>query len=192
MTKGKTQRIALAIICALAAIIMAGMATMLHRNTIVAWRWPVIISLIVGAAVALNIRGFIGYLTGMANAAVNYAVATALVFALSIGAFYTINYYGSDPDTVESCKAEVCRKYKEEHYQVRRLSRNRTVRGQKYYVYYMDIRLPDGRRKPMSISAGEYSRLKVGRSLDLAVEKGFFGIPVIKNSAFPVDRQKRF
>lgn len=192
MLRGKTQRIVLAIICALAAIIMAGMATVLHRNTIVAWQWPVIISLIVGATVALNFRSFIAYLTGVANTAVNYAVAAAFVFAISIGAFYTVNYYWSDPDTVVTCRAEVTRKYREEHYQVRRLSRNRTVHGQKYYVYFMEIRLHDGRLKPMSITAGEYSRLKAGRSVDLAVEKGFFGIPVIKNSAFPVNQYKRF
>ena len=169
MLKGKTQRIIVATICALAAIIMAGMATVLHRNTIVAWRWPVIISLIIGAAVGLNIRGFIGQLTGLANKMVNYAIAAVFAGALAIGAFYTINYYGSRHDSVATIEADVCRKYKEEHYQVRRLSRNRTVRGQKYYVYYMEIRLPDGRIKPISISAGEYSRLKVGRRVDLDV-----------------------
>lgn len=192
MLTRRIPRIITAIIVALLAIIMAGMASVLHRNTIVDWRWSVLIALVASAAAAFNLKDMMRRLSAIASPAVNYLLSTAFLFCVGIGAFYTINYYGSHSDTGTTVAAEVCRKYKEEHYRTRRLSRGRTVRGSKYYVYYMEVRLPDGRLKPISISAGQYSRLRKGCSIPLTVERGFFGLPVIKNLAPPVDPQPRY
>ena len=65
-------------------------------------------------------------------------------------------------------------------HRTRRVGRNRMAPGEPYKVYYLDLRLPDGRLKEMSATLGQYNRRHKGDTVALPVERGLFGVPVIK------------
>ena len=71
-------------------------------------------------------------------------------------------------------------KYTKTRHRSRRLGRNRYAQGEAYKVYYIGVGLPDGRIKEMSATLKEYNRVRRGDTLAFPVERGFFGVPVIK------------
>jgi len=101
---------------------------------------------------------------------------TVFLSGLLIG----LNFMLTDFSSLPEVKAEVVDKYSETHYRSRRVGRNRYTRGEPYKVYYLDLRLPDGRLKEMSATLGQYNRRHKGDTVALPVERGLFGVPVIK------------
>lgn len=54
------------------------------------------------------------------------------------------------------------------------------------------IALPDGHGKRIDVPVGRYSAIRKEGEIEVSVEKGFFGVPVIKGIEFPVYRYERF
>lgn len=186
----RTINIIILIILTTAVILLLGLASMIQRNTLIDWWLPTGACALLAMPCGYLIKGVIGRLTHFDKAIWNFLAGFALSFSIVIGLFYALNYYKSDGSTAKEFSARITNKYTEEHYQVKRVSRNRVRRGEKYWVYCISVEMPDGRRKKMEVSPGEYVKVRVGRHIKLQIEDGLFGIPVIKNMKFPVRQYK--
>lgn len=119
-------------------------------------------------------------ITESENFWINYlchiAAATGIIATLLLGC----NYFFADEDTLHTENVTVERKYYKTRHRSRRVGRRYTTNGEPYKVYYMEIRFSDGRLKEQSLSFDEYRKTKKGKNLEIPVEKGLFGINVIK------------
>lgn len=183
MPKGN---IIIMIILTTAIILLLGLASVLQRNTIIDWWIPTGACALLALPCGYLIKGLIGKLTHFEKPIWNILAGAMLSFAIIIGLLYSLNYYKSDLASEYKYSAEVVNKYSRENYRVQRVSRNRVRRGEKYWVYYICIRLEDGRIKKMEVPVSEYLKIRVGTHIPLQMQTGFFGIPVIKNMKFPV------
>jgi|GEM_PF-1086792 len=187
----KKKQIFLIVLLALVGLVMAGMATTLQHNTLVDWWKPVSSCLPLACALGLLLKRPTGALLNIKYSVVNYIIGSVFALAVTTGTFYTINYYYSDATTEAKCDARIAGKYSQERHRSRRVGRGNYVRGEKYMVYYLVIELPDGRKKEVSVRAGEYAKTRVGLELELSVETGFFEIPVIKDLYRSIQNRKR-
>ena len=174
------------IIVILVCIAGLGMASVIFGETLVEWWIPVVLCLSVSAAAAVPLGRRMKYLTTSSNRYVNFAAALVMVFSVVAGGLFTLNYYGSDRNSRSEVKAEVARKYRKTRHRSRRVSRRVYTQGEKYYVYYFELALPGGRRKELHVDTKQYHRTREGAVLTLEVEKGLFGVPVIKEHKIPV------
>ncbi len=172
-------------------LILLGTASVLHDKTLVAWWIPVAVCAAIAVPCALGLQGIIGRLTQFGKRIWNVLTAWVVVFSSLIGLFYILNFYNTDAASVREYSAPVIRKYTQDRYHTRRVSRNRVVRGDKYRVYFITIELPDGRLKKIEVSLSQYNRIKTEKQLSLQLETGLFGVPVIKNMSFPVREHHR-
>ena len=60
------------------------------------------------------------------------------------------------------------------------VGRNRYVKGEPYKVYYMEVSLPGGWRKPIHLDRARYSATHLGDTIAIPVGRGLFGLSVIK------------
>ncbi len=176
------------ILLATVTIILLGLAAVLQNSTLIEWWIPVAAGLVLALPAGMLLRRLMRRLTRMDSTIVNVLVGTALSYAVVTGSFYALNFYRSDATSTHDYSAPVLNKYSEEHYRTRRVSRNRVTRGETYRVYYVVVELPGGRTKAIDVTLAVYNRARTGGQLTLSVEKGFFGIPVIKNLSAPIRR----
>lgn len=182
----RTINIIIMIILTTAVILLLGLASVLQQHTLIDWWIPAGACGLLALPCGYLLKRLIYQLTHFKKAIWNILAGVVLSFSVFIGLFYSLNYYNSHEDTAQEYSAPIVNKYTEEHYQVKRVSRNRVRRGEKYWVYRISVEMPDGRRKKMEVSPGEYVKIRVGRHIKLRLEKGLFGITVIKNMKFPV------
>lgn len=186
----KTKSITASVILLLITGASLGLSCALHRNTIVEWWKPVVLCAMLGCIAGLPFAKLIRVFSGWNNKLLTIIAGIILTGSVFSGSFYALNFYKSDPASNEICTATVTKKYSKKHYKTRRISRNRAVRGEPYNVYYIVMKLPDNRIKTIEVSVGEYSKIRQGQDLSLKVEKGFLGVPVIKNLSLPVRKHK--
>lgn len=162
------------------AMIMSGLAFALHANTLIDWWIPLSICLPLAMPSGFLLKGFMRRITDLKNPVWNILAGIIFSFAVLIGSFYTLNYYFSDETTESECTVTVVKKFSEEHYHTRRISRNRVIRGNKYRVYYMNVELQNGKVKKLEIPLSKFNKIKKGAPLILPTQTGLFGIPVLK------------
>ncbi len=189
--KGKTVKIILTFIITTATLISAGSALALHSNTMVAWWKPCALCLVIASGGTLLLNKLIKQAFSLRYNIFNFLIAFIFTFSLLIGLFYSINYYASDKESSQQQSVKVIDKFSEEHYRVKRVSRHAVARDEKYKVYYIVIGLPDGHEKKISLSMEKYAKIRVGKDIRISIEKGFFGVPVIKKYDFPINRHKK-
>lgn len=167
------------ILITIVVIFLLGISAGIQSNTIIEWWKPVAASAVIalaGTAVLHKVfrpifRNKIKYL--------EYPIAFAVIFSIILCGLYSTNYFMSDPTTRHEYSVPVVNKYSKERYRTKRVGR-RTVRGEKYMTYYIQIKLPDGQIKSYNRPVGEYVRIKRGQKLKISVEEGLYGVPVIK------------
>lgn len=99
-----------------------------------------------------------------------------------------VNYFCRDKSDSETVRVEITRIYSETHYRMKRVARNRYTRGEPYRMYYMDVRLPDGRERKRSISLQRYNRyarsshMRQTRpdSVNLTLTSGALGMTILE------------
>lgn len=163
-------------------ILMAllGFSIALQRNTLTEWWKPAGACLLLALPTGWLLAGICKKLSGFSNRLVNAGIGVAFSFVTLLAIFYGVNFFGSDSSTHMEKEAEVINKYTEQRYHSRRAGR-RYVRGDKYYVYGVTLRLENGFVKKVEIPVGEYVRIRTGAKVNVEMERGFFGVPVVKN-----------
>jgi len=187
---GRARYITTAVVMSLIVVACLGLSCVLQRNTLIEWWKPVAVCFLPSCAVGIALSRVIRAAGGVNKPWLTYVAGIVLSFSVIMTGFYTLNFYKSKPDTASVCQAVVARKYTKERFRTKRLSRHRSVRGEKYTVYCVDIELPGGWTKHFEVDAGEYARIRKGRKFDLDVEEGLFGVPVIKNMKLPIGKQR--
>ena len=178
------------VIAVLVTIMSAGVAAGLDGNTLVSRHVPICIGLFIGLCAAI-VTGKFSEGTCRRIVLRSLAVLVA-VGSLATGTFYALNFSLSDSTRQTEVHAVVERKYTEEHYRTRRVSRRTVGRGEKYTVWYIDLVVDGGVSKTWQVSSGQYRRLHIGDTLTLALERGLFGYPVVKNRRPPVAKPKGY
>ncbi|MCI9042394.1 MAG: hypothetical protein HFJ93_00540 [Muribaculaceae bacterium] len=103
-------------------------------------------------------------------------LATGVAMAL----FYALNFCFVSKSSLHTERAVVERLYTETHHRSKRVGRNRYVKGEPYKVYYMEVSLPGGWRKPIHLDRARYSATHLGDTIAIPVGRGLFGLSVIK------------
>lgn len=114
----------------------------------------------------------------------HYAIGQAiLVGSLGFMLMFGLNYWFADKDSCHTVEAHIVAKFQQEHNRTRRSGRRYIPSGEKWYSYHVTIELPDGRRKNRKVPVSQYLRLRTGSKIDIEIEKGLFGMDIIR----PVD-----
>lgn len=169
-------------------IIFYGIAIALFGMTLIGPVWIIGASIIFAAVTAFVFWRKWRMITGTHGAFINvicHLVATAGLFmAFILG----VNYFGRDTSESVNVRAEIVKVYSETRHRTKRIARNRYTRGEPYQVYFMDVRLPDGRERKRSISLRRYNLFAWSSyrhrerpdSVDLLLTKGALGMAVIE------------
>lgn len=177
MSKAKT---ALAILLTFIAIAGAGMSMALQGNTLTEWWRPAAVCLPAAVLLSLPVQKCIRRLMGWSSFAANYLASLVLTFPVLLAAVYSINYYLSDSASARVYDVPVSGKHSEERRRTRRAGRRYVASGEKYYVYYIDITLPDSTRKEIQVPVGSYVKMRSGATVKVTIEQGALGMKVIK------------
>lgn len=180
------------IILILVVMAFLGTGIALQSNTLIDWWKPAALCFLPAALVGFLMAGKLQWATTARSRLLNVAAGIFISFSIIYGGFIAMNYVKSDASTSASFKTSVVGKYSEERYRVKRVARHRTTRGEKYHVYCILVSLPEGKTKKVEVSPGEYIKIKRGQKIELKIEKGLFGIPVIKNLRLPVRERKGY
>lgn len=155
--------------------------TLLQRYTLVDWWLPVVGGLVLAAIVTMSLyRRFARH----GSSAASFLSVMAFAFAILYSGFYSINYYGASADSTVRIDVSVIAKHREERYRTRRLNRHASTRGAKYYVYVVDLELPDGRVKSLEVPLDEYNCIRNGSTRQVNFRRGAFGIQVFSLHEF--------
>lgn len=114
---------------------------------------------------------------------VNFPVHVIVFTIVAAAIFLFTNYFAADYTVYPPEKASIERVYWEQRYRTRRVSRRTYVRGAPYKVYFLDIALPDGAVKKVSVTKSKYDRAHKGDSVEIKIGKGFLGCRVINESS---------
>lgn len=171
---------------ALSSVALVGYvcAFVLKNFTMVDFSRAMFVCFLVAAAAGLFVWRLFAAVSGSIRFSVNYLIACVFLTGLFSGMFFMLNFCFSSVSTDHDEKVAVVRKYKETRYRMKRIARNRYVRGERYYEYYIDCRYGDGSVKPMLVSVSRFNRLRSGDSIGVGIEEGLFGFPVVKRRDF--------
>ena len=186
----KSIDIAVIIVMALITILSAAMALALYDRTLAEWWHIAFICILPAIPSGYAMRKVFSKAMGWSSQSLCALASSAIVFLIFSGIYYSANYYGADGDSRRDLPVEVTAKFSEEHYRSKRVARNRYTRGEKYMVYKIEILLPDGRQKKLDVPFNTYKNARVGQDINLSVEDGLLGSPVIRNIGFPIRKYR--
>ena len=152
-------------------------------RTFVQWWEPVLLALGLGAGLGLWVKGVFAKLLSIKGKIVSLAVASITMGAICYGGLMSLNYCLADHDHAHDELAEVITKFSEERTRYRRAGRNRMVPSGTYKVYYVKVKFENGAIRNLPVSAGAYTRARVGEKRHFSVTKGFLGYSVFTSAA---------
>lgn len=186
--KHRVVRTVLLIVLALIWLGMAGLVVTLAGMTQIQWWLPTGLSFVVALVAVWPLRRVWSWITGTDKRWINIPVGLVMLTVALSSIFYAVNYFGADSSTAREEKAVISGKYSKERYRTRRTGRGRVTRGEKYYVYYLILRMEDGTRYDRQVSTGSYVKARVGDRVGYEVQHGMLGFDVIKFDAVCDDR----
>lgn len=172
------------VVLVLIVIFALGASMALQSFTLVEWWIPTSVCAVIAVAVTIPFGRLIRQVAKFLPGYLKYPIVFILFFSILLSTFYIINYQITDPMSSIEYSAPVVRKYSEERTRTKRSGR-RSYGEEKYNVYFIEIELCDGRIKKLERPLREYLKIRKGDKIRLKVEKGLFGINVIK-----LDRDK--
>lgn len=173
----RNQRIALWVISGITTIISIAGTTALCDITMIPSWLPWLLGAAVGIATGLHCAGWWQSFTGLRWRWVNVAIHTVVVGSIIAFAFILANRLGAS-DEVEILDAGVERVYRKERHHSRRVGRHRYVRGEAYYVYYIDVDV-DGHHQTLPINRNQYTSLRRADTITIPARRGLFGYRIL-------------
>ncbi len=194
---GKGRRalvVTLRILIGLLAFAGYTFALFLGSKTLTTLWIPWVVTAVVALATGLHLAPSCRVFTSSTRFILNYCVYVFISTGVLAGAFFSLNFFLSDPSTVTCVNAEVTRIYSETRYHTRRVGRRSVGRGRPYIVYNADVVLPDGKTKTIPLTLTEYNRSRRSKVMTVEVERGFFGLPVFKHTTLvpPPKKMRQF
>lgn len=168
------------IITILLMMMLGGGAIYYFSLTIVSPALVVIPAVAIALLAAYLLREKLCRLSANDNKIINTLLATLFFTSLLTCAFLCANYSLKGTGMHEE-EVTVERLYHKTRHRTRRVGRRYVANGEPYNVYYMEIAFSNGNRKEIYLGQHGYKGYRQGRSITLKIEKGAFGIPVIKS-----------
>lgn len=175
----ESLRITAAVFLGFVCIFLYAGAFSLAANTLVDTWIPFAVAAFMAMASGLTLWRAWRRLTTSGKFLPNYLCHVVGFTALLAGAFFMCNYCFADDKATHEEDAVVERLYSETHHHTKRISRKHYARGEAYQVYYMEVRLGNGRTKDLKIPFKKYRKLHKGDTISLPVTRGLFQVPVI-------------
>lgn len=170
-----------------ALFIFIGGSMAMYSNTIVKPWIPIAGALVIAlVSIPICIRWW-KFVTQCSQPWVNGLCHVLFTGALLLFVFYFSNFYFAKHNTIHTERAVIERLYSETHYKTKRISRRTYGRGEPYQQYYMEVRFEDGRSKNLSLKFDDYRRLKRMDTVQLKMERGLWGIPVIRREGCNIE-----
>lgn len=151
---------------------------MVYEKTLAEWWIPV------GMAAVIAMLTFPAYrrwkwLTTEDGTVVNFLCHLTCVGVIAYALFLSGNYYLSDAASLQEEEVVVQRKYQQTRKQTRRVGRHRYVADGVRKEYYLSVLFGNGMEKDLRVSLSVYNRTRMGGTRRMALQKGFFGLPVV-------------
>ena len=153
-------------------------AYVLFEKTLISWWFPLSASLI---AIAITFPFHDKWSSLVGGSSQLFNIMCHIVYMGIIGYSFLIlgNYFFRDVNNPKEMKANIIEKYS-------KTTNRRKTHGRRHYhstakkqLYYIKIALENGQIKKFPVTQSLYNKTK-GNTLNLVVEKGFFGFPVIQ------------
>lgn len=166
---------------------LAGVVYAIQCKTLINFWLPFSVAAVVALPVAAVCGKSLGKRSLSGIVAVDYAIYWAMLLSFFLFLFYFSNSHFAKEGSLHKEKVVVERVYSETHYRSKRISRNRHVRGEPYKLYYIDVAFQSGHSKKLSVDLHQYRRIDRGDTLTLDVEKGLWGIAVIRRDGHNIE-----
>lgn len=150
------------------------------EKTLVSWWIPVLFSTIVSLLVYPFVAGRWQWLTTSAGRIPDFLCHLFIVGTFAYFVFLSLNYYCADSTSTRIEDVVILQKEQAERHQYRRVGRNRMVSAGVHYAYYWKVVFPDGCVKTIPVTLARYNRTRVSSRVQVNLQDGFWGIPVIK------------
>ena len=173
-----------------ALLIFIGGSMAIYSNTIVNPWIPIASAAIIALVSVPPCARWWKFVTQCHQPWINGLCHVIFTGSLLLFIFYFSNFYFAKHDTIHTERAVIERLYSETHYKTKRISRRTYGRGEPYQQYYMEVRLEDGRSKNLSLKLDDYRRLKRMDTVQLKMERGLWGIPVIRREGCNIEVPK--
>lgn len=153
----------------------------LYQKTVITWWWPVAVAMAVAGITVRSLYGKWSVLTTSGNRTLNILCHFFAVGSVAYFAILGINYFFADAGTRHTEEVRVIDKSIRKHQKYRAVGRRRRVADGTYSNYYICVEFADGTGKEIPVTHAFYSRARKGATTVLEIQKGFFGIMVIKS-----------
>lgn len=164
-------------------VISGGGAAFFMGRTLMSAMYIVVPSVAFGFILSYLLIGVSYRISGSRNFLMNYIGAGVFLSAIAALMFLMGNFTLKGTERhIEEATVERVFSRKEHH--TRRVGRRYVSSGQSYKVYYMELVFRDGQKKQIRLGRNPSQRYRKGTRLELSVEKGLFGIPVIKSDLY--------
>lgn len=188
-SSGAWRTVCMAFMLTITIFCIGGCAYM-FRTLLTQWWIPALVTAIPAIALALPARGLWRWFTGRDNVALNLICHILFTYPLLLCVALTVNYATSGKGNVRE-NAIVERVYRETRYKTRRVSRKVYTRGAPYYVYCIEIRLPDSRKRDIEVQKNIYNRVSRGDTVGIDVSRGVLGMSVFNSSSLHLKEKHR-
>lgn len=169
-------KITLRVATVVVTCLLLGWGCYLFGITIIQWWCPMLAALILAAAVWIPARE---WRCNATDRPWRFCVHMAVLSVVFCWALLALNYYPASDSSLRTESAVVERKFTRERHRSRRVGRRYTYSGEKYNVYYLELRMPDGRLKEKQLTPKEYARVRTGSIMPVEVKSGLLGFDVI-------------
>lgn len=169
---------------AITAVIALAVSAVMQAHALIAWWKPASLCVAFAALSGSVMWRWWRYITQRQNFTINLICHIVFVTAVSLMLVYICNYWGASNRTSSTQTTVVAKKYYKERQRTQRSGRRMVSTGEKYNVYYIDVRFPSGLCKSIELPYSRFRRIHKGDSLDFSVTPGNLGIPIAANHDF--------
>lgn len=134
----------------------------------------------VGFSGAFILREKVNRLSGFGNSLINILLSGTFLSSLLTFGFLCANY-SLKGSGLHKEEVTVERLYYDTRHHTRRVGRRYLANGEPYKVYYMEIAFSNGNKKEICLGQKGYRGYKQGRTIDIEIETGALGLPIIKS-----------
>ena len=152
-------------------------------RTFVQWWEPVLLAFGLGTGFGLWVKSGFAKFLALRSKGLSMAVASVAMAAICYGGLMSLNYCLADHNHSHDELAIVTAKFSEDRTRYRRVGRGRMIPAVTYKVYYVKVEFENGAIRNLPVSAGAYTRARVGEKRHFSVTKGFLGYSVFTSAA---------
>lgn len=186
-SKSSKKSTAVLVVLVIIAVLEYSIGYVLGNYTMASYPIVMCVSFLFAAIIGFFTLNLWRLASGSENIGINITIGTVFLTGFISALFYILNFSCSKENTHHTETAIVIDKRKEVRHKTKRISRRHYTQGEPYNVYYLDIQFNNGTVKPYSIKQRQYSRFRIGDSINVQIEKGLFGLNVIKRNGTPID-----